>query len=196
MSDRGIIFDLFGVVCEDLGHAWISRHSFDDKRELLEKEYFVPGDLGHMREEDYWSGIAAITGWPETAIRDEWYSKIAAVPGTLALVEDMRSVGRTMLCTNTSSWLFDEVDRRIGLSGRFDDIIKSCDAGIIKPNPAIYRLCLEQTGTAAAATLFIDDREKNIRGAEEVGMQGIVFSSAATLAQELAQKGFAKNAAS
>jgi FMN phosphatase YigB (HAD superfamily) len=39
---------------------------------------------------------------------------------------------------------------------------------------------------AAGDALFLDDRPENIRGAEAVGMQGILFRSAGELASQLA----------
>ncbi len=113
-----------------------------------------------------------------------------------AVIKDLRSSSKVVLCTNTAPWLFEEVDRRIGLRGRFDEIIKSCDEGIVKPNPEMYLLCLERTGAVPGSTMFIDDREENIRAAKGVGMHGIVFKNAETLSQELAAAGFAKKATS
>jgi HAD superfamily hydrolase (TIGR01509 family) len=64
----------------------------------------------------------------------------------------------------------------------FEVQIWSCEHGIIKPDPAIYRLCLEALGCEARRTLFFDDRPANVEGARKVGMQAHVFESAAQAA--------------
>jgi HAD superfamily hydrolase (TIGR01509 family) len=58
----------------------------------------------------------------------------------------------------------------------FDVVVASCEAGVMKPERRIYEICLERLGTPAAATLFVDDREDNLRGAREVGIRTLHFT--------------------
>jgi 2-haloacid dehalogenase len=52
-----------------------------------------------------------------------------------------------------------------------DGIVKSGEYSVVKPNPAIYRLSLDQYGSAAAQCLFIDDSAKDVADTRAVGMQ-------------------------
>jgi 2-haloacid dehalogenase len=61
--------------------------------------------------------------------------------------------------------------------------------GLVKPDPAIFRLLLERHGLAAADCLFIDDSERNVRAAEALGMQAHRFRDAATLQAALRAAG-------
>ena len=45
----------------------------------------------------------------------------------------------------------------------------------IKPEPQIYRILLERFGLKAEESVFLDDVEINITGAEAVGIKGILF---------------------
>ena len=65
----------------------------------------------------------------------------------------------------------------------------SGDERVIKPDPAIYRLLLERNGLSAGDCVFIDDSEKNVRGAEAVGMKAIHFTTPEALRAELAGLG-------
>jgi putative hydrolase of the HAD superfamily len=56
----------------------------------------------------------------------------------------------------------------------FDVVVDSCEEGIRKPDPEIYRRCAERLGRAPEACLFLDDSADNVRGAEATGMRGIV----------------------
>ena len=71
------------------------------------------------------------------------------------------------------------------LFDRFRDVLVSGEVGLIKPDPAIYRLALERFGLCAESVLFIDDRGDNVAGAEAVGMRGHVFRDADALRAEL-----------
>ncbi len=53
----------------------------------------------------------------------------------------------------------------------FDVVVASCEVGCCKPDPEIYRICLERLGLAADVTLFVDDRLENIQAARDIGLQ-------------------------
>jgi putative hydrolase of the HAD superfamily len=61
----------------------------------------------------------------------------------------------------------------------------SCDVHQVKPEPAIYRHCLEGLGVKPAEALFIDDREVNVRAAEALGIQSRLFTTPEALAGQL-----------
>ncbi len=60
---------------------------------------------------------------------------------------------------------------------------------VIKPDAAIYELLMERYGLKAEECVFLDDTEKNIKGALAVGMQGIVFKNKAQAVEELRKMG-------
>ena len=57
--------------------------------------------------------------------------------------------------------------------------------GHVKPEPAAFDWCIRILGVEPARILFVDDREENVRAARACGMQGHLFTDAATLAQQL-----------
>lgn len=72
------------------------------------------------------------------------------------------------------------------------DFIQETDGGIlswsvklIKPDKAIYELLLKRYSLKAEECVFLDDSEKNVEAAREVGMQGIVFRDKLQASQEL-----------
>lgn len=57
----------------------------------------------------------------------------------------------------------------------FEVVIDSSEVGLRKPDPRIYHLALEQLGDIAPErAVFLDDFEGHVRGAEAVGMIGIL----------------------
>jgi putative hydrolase of the HAD superfamily len=64
---------------------------------------------------------------------------------------------------------------RMPLMHEFDAIVDATHTKVLKPNPDAYRLGLESLGAAAHETLFVDDQQKNIIGAQQVGLQALYF---------------------
>jgi len=59
----------------------------------------------------------------------------------------------------------------------FDGIICSGIEGVMKPDPAIYRLLYDRYNLNPADYIFIDDRQENINAAIQTGMHGYVFKN-------------------
>lgn len=70
-----------------------------------------------------------------------------------------------------------------------DGGILSFQEHLVKPDAAIYELLLERYDLKAKECVFLDDTEKNIIGARNVGMQGIVFRNKQQAEEELRRLG-------
>ncbi|MGE5444802.1 MAG: HAD family hydrolase [Ignavibacteriales bacterium] len=67
----------------------------------------------------------------------------------------------------------------------FDAAIFSCVVGIKKPEKGIYEITLNMLSVRPREAIFIDDKEENIKGAKEVGINTILFKSPEQLKKEL-----------
>ncbi len=67
----------------------------------------------------------------------------------------------------------------------FDGLVISGEVGLIKPDKAIFNFLLERIGRPASECLFIDDHDRNINAAKELGFQTIRFHSAQQLDKDL-----------
>jgi putative hydrolase of the HAD superfamily len=56
----------------------------------------------------------------------------------------------------------------------FDLVVDSCDVGLRKPDPAIFRLTLDRLGVAAGAAVFLDDTRRHVEAARQVGLHAIL----------------------
>jgi len=72
---------------------------------------------------------------------------------------------------------------------KFDEVIVSCDVGVRKPNPKIYKLILKKLKLPAKQTLFIDNQEWNIKPAKKLGMKTILYKNNKQLFKELNKLG-------
>jgi putative hydrolase of the HAD superfamily len=93
------------------------------------------------------------------------------------VVDAVRAVraagGRTAVVTNNVRELTHTWRPVLPLDELFDTVVDSCEVGLRKPNPAIYRLACERLGVAPERAVLLDDIESNLRGAEVAGLRGI-----------------------
>lgn len=67
----------------------------------------------------------------------------------------------------------------------FEGIVVSGEEKMVKPNPEIYQLLLNRYDLQASESIFIDDRQVNVDGANRVGIHGILFTGSLDLRQQL-----------
>jgi len=77
----------------------------------------------------------------------------------------------------------------LNLLDLFDVVVISAEVGLRKPDPAIYSTAAILAGADVADCLLIDDRDRNVDAAQALGMQTILFSSAAQTQRELLAAG-------
>lgn len=71
----------------------------------------------------------------------------------------------------------------------FDVVVTSCDIGIRKPNPKIYKLALKKLKLSANQIVFIDNQEWNIKPAKKLGMKTVLFVNNKQLFKQLFELG-------
>jgi HAD superfamily hydrolase (TIGR01509 family) len=81
------------------------------------------------------------------------------------------------------------VEREFDWIRRFDLLVWSCQVGVVKPDPAIYRHMLAELKTRPEEILFIDDKLPNVEAAQALNIQTIQFSNVERLREELIAAG-------
>ncbi len=79
--------------------------------------------------------------------------------------------------------------RETGLYDFFDEVVLSHEIGFQKPAKEAYLKILERMDVTPKETIFIDDLQENIEGAERVGLIGILYKNTLQLRQELESQG-------
>lgn len=99
------------------------------------------------------------------------------------LVAQTRAGGvRTVLLSN--SWGTEEYPRQ-RLAEVFDELVISGEVGMRKPSPAIYLLAADRAGVPPEACAFVDDLERNVEVARQLGMHGVLHREAERTARAL-----------
>jgi putative hydrolase of the HAD superfamily len=156
-----------------------------------------PYDRGDLTAEEYWLQMAAQTNSPIDSKQIEILREVEVEmwthpnPGMFEWVSQMRAAGiKTGLLSNMPWDLVTHVRKKSGWMDNFTFKTLSAEVRLIKPDPAIYEYTLQGLGVSAGETLFVDDREPNIRTARTLGMHAIRFQSVAQLRDDLEAFGF------
>lgn len=109
-----------------------------------------------------------------------------AIEGTVAVLERLHAAGTPLYgITNFSSPKLALARKRFPFFERLRGVIVSGDEKLLKPDPQIYALLFERYGLAPQRCVFIDDVEKNVVAARQVGMKAVRFVDPTTLERDL-----------
>lgn len=180
---RTIIFDLDGVLlrCQP-NTAEILTSVLPYPPETLRAQYFGSEfsalSVGRMFEDDFWATVSRKHGWnlpievPKRLIRQSFQE----IEGTRQHVIDLRRRGYRLgiLSNHVREWV-DDLERRFQYHCLFDDALYSFQAGMMKPDRAVYAAALRRLHASAEETLFVDDRPENLLAARELGFRVLQF---------------------
>ena len=111
-------------------------------------------------------------------------------PRMLAWHKALKEHGlKTAILSNMGDSVLANIELSFPWIEDFDVLIWSYQLRMIKPQPEIYQHLLEKLGTAPEETLFLDDKLENIEAARHLGIQGLQFSTADQLRQDLISSG-------
>jgi len=175
---------LFRVYEEDLGLApgKLNQIMFDseDWQETL---------LGCKTIEEFWYAIGPELGLnsPDKidSFRRRYRCDEAANEGVLDLIRRLQGHYKLAVLSNSPprlcQWLSDW--KMLDL---FDTVFCSGDEGVVKPDPAAFDITLQRLAVEPNEAVFIDDTLEHVEASREMGLHGILFTTAEALERELA----------
>ena len=128
----------------------------------------------------------AIRAW-----RGRWDEMfVGAIAETEAVMRDLHARGVPIHgLTNMSPEVWPGVQAMSDVFALFDTVVVSGDEGLVKPDPAIFRLACARTGLAPADLAFVDDNAANIAAARALGFPVVHFTAPAALRPGLERLG-------
>jgi len=160
---------------------WADRHAYDE---------------GKLTGLQFWQNLVrdAKLNLDAAAIDDLnlWDARMWTTqnPAMLAWQRQLKQHGiKTAILSNMGDTVLANMEREFDWLPRFDVLVWSYQHKMAKPDPAIYRLALDQLGTQPEETLFIDDRQVNIDAARALGLVSIQFSNIEKLREDIIAAG-------
>jgi putative hydrolase of the HAD superfamily len=145
----------------------------------------------------YWGAIlaeagrTASPGLVEELVRADIAAWTRINTRMVAWAAELRARGyRTAILSNMPQEILDAMgkDPRLQWMAEFPVRVFSCEVRLVKPEPEIYRLCLERLGARPAEAVFVDDTTHNVEGALAAGIHALLFLSAAEAAPEIQRR--------
>lgn len=194
MTIQAVIWDIGGVLARTIDRQPRARlaQRFGLAYEQLE-ELIWGGERGQMAQmgqisaEDQWRWAAVQLGLPETegqALRQEFFSGDKIDDELVEYIRELHKRYKTGIISNAMGDTRD-LAGKWGFDGAFDSMVFSAQAGVMKPDPQIFQLSLQELGVAPESAVFVDDFIQNVRGAEAVGMHAIHFQNPDQVKAEL-----------
>lgn len=156
---------------------------------VCDSAWNVEQDRGRSWADAVTERIARHPEWAShiRAFDERWQEMVAGpIEDNVAVLQRLRAAGvPTYAITNFSREKFAETCERFPFLAEFEGVIVSAHEGLLKPDPAIFRLFLARYGLDAGACVFIDDSKENVRGARAAGMRAIHFAEGVDLAAAL-----------
>ena len=109
-------------------------------------------------------------------LRERFFGGDQVDPVLVDFIRALRPQYKVGIISNAWSQLLDLLDSW-EIQDAFDVIIGSGDVGVMKPDPKIYRLALDDLQVLPHKSVFVDDFIENIQGAEALGINPIHFQN-------------------
>jgi len=194
---ESVIFDWGGVLIDDPAPGLIRYcadvlHVSDEHFIEAYGKFEVDFRKGAISEDSFWVQLAGELNVSRPAPVSLWGQAFAEVykpkEDMFSLVSLLSNNGyKTALLSNTEIPAMQYFYQQ--QYDMFDVLVFSCWERLKKPERKIYELVLERLNSRPNQSVFIDDKPKCIKGAQEAGLNTILFESVSQVKKELSLLG-------
>ncbi len=194
MSIQAVIFDIGGVLSQYSDFKtylkWERKLGLPEKglfKIIYENPVSQQATLGNATIAEIWAEVAKqldLTQAEVSKMQAEIWSGYEWNTQLLDFVHSLKPDYKTGVLSD--AW----ADAREGMAevinhDLFDVIIFSAEVGLQKPNPEIFHLALSRLEIEPQEAIFLDDRQKNIDAAQDLGMHGLLFTETQQAIQDI-----------
>ena len=155
---------------------------------MFDSEAWQEALAGRKTAEEFWYEIGPELGLNSgdevDTFRHRYHADEAINEGVLKLIRRLHGNYKLAVLSNSppglAQWLAEW-----NVLHPFDVVFCSGDEGIAKPDTKAFELTLERLGVKPDEAVFVDDTRQHVEAAQELGLQGILFTTAEKLEEEL-----------
>lgn len=119
-------------------------------------------------------------------VLDHWMEFMMPMQESMQFMKELKEEGyQIILLSNISKDSADYLKRTQPFFSYCHHAVLSYEEKLIKPDERLFQLTLDRYGLQAKDCIFIDDNEKNIEVAKEMGFHGIVFTNIEEVKQKV-----------
>jgi HAD superfamily hydrolase (TIGR01509 family) len=186
---KALIFDFFGVLYPDTYNEFVAKHaselSPEDQDQLY--ELHVQSNRGRIDIAETIEQMARLVDLPAATIQTELHETEQINADLVQYIAALKPRYKIGLLSNVGKGFLQDFFIQHNLDQYFDATTLSCDIGSIKPEKESYQLAAEALEVAPVNCLMIDDKQRNIDGAERAGMPGLHYENFPQFKLDLAE---------
>jgi putative hydrolase of the HAD superfamily len=199
---RAIFFDFGGVILQTfdgVDHPGIEERFGLEAKSLRLMVYrdsrYMDFQVGNCTYDEW---VASIRAAMDAQIPDKAADVLQAYfaadhtlnPSMVSLVQRLHGRYKLGIISNTVPGMEDRLQERIpDLIALFDVRVGSGDAGMAKPDPAIFHHAMQLAGVEAHQSVFTDDYHKHADAARDIGMHAFHFTGYEQFLEDLRSVG-------
>jgi putative hydrolase of the HAD superfamily len=185
---ENIIFDLGKVLLNlDFNASIQAFQKLGADKEVLDHKnayadpIFYDLEVGKVTPEEFRNKVREILKNPDLSdqqIDDAWYAMILDIPAhRVKIMQQLKNKYHIYLFSNTNKIHIDrllpefEKQHGFGFPSLFKQVFYSYEINERKPDLSSYKKVIKLAGINPSKTIFMDDLEKNIHGAERAGLK-------------------------
>jgi putative hydrolase of the HAD superfamily len=192
---KAVIFDFGNVIYNFDNNIFlenISKYTDKTPSELNELLY-LSSDLprqyetGLVSSDQFFNEIVSLCNLsiPKSEFIKSYTDIFSPIHSTIDLIKELSDRYRIGLLSNTSEWDFMHVIETCEVYDMFDAVSLSFKVKAMKPDKKIYLDILGKLNARPEECVYIDDMDKYIVAAHQIGIQGIQYISHDTLLHSL-----------
>lgn len=185
MTIRAVVFDIGGVleITPSIGVTEKWEQYFQLPAGELDKRLYPvwrDGSIGTISEAEVHRGIGEIMGVDEAVVNafmEDIWKEYLGTPN-VELIEYFRCLRpryKTAIISNSFVGAREREQERYQFGDMTDFILYSHEVGIAKPNPRIFEMACERLAIQPDEMIFLDDVERMVNAARELGIHAILF---------------------
>lgn len=190
---KTIIFDFGGIFSEN-ADSWSTMY-----KRVREKTGLTIGTFDEIFDENWIEMSLGIKDFPEfleklvrqsknkvteKELLEIYSSDIRINKAVLKIVKDLKNKGYRVIILSNESKTGERV--RLKKIEKFvDKIYSSATIGLRKPDPKIFKYVFSKENLKIGQALLIDDKERNVIAAKDLGIKAIVYKNPEQLKEDL-----------
>lgn len=181
---KAIVFDCFGVLTSD---GWLPfAEKYFGNSPILKKEAHILNrqvDSGLLDYDSFVHSVAKLAAVDVALAYKDIEDNVANLP-LFEYVAELKKQYKLGILSNAGADWLNELFKpeQIAL---FDATALSFELGVTKPHPKAYHVICDRLGVLPEEAVFIDDIERYVTGAKDIGMQGVWYKNLQQLKDEL-----------
>jgi len=169
LDAMGVIFKSADDVAELL-IPFISEKTGCSDDETIQSAY-IEASLGKIDPDEFW---AQVNMPPES--ENDYLSRHSLNPGVLDLLAFAKENKVPVWClSNDVGRWSNKLRSNLGIEAYLAGSVISGDVGVRKPDRKIYEILVNQCDYKLDDLLFLDDREKNVIAARDIGIETVLY---------------------